>query len=267
VAFFQAHKPTPQSLRNRRLRAVGLGSDVENLMTKKLLALALAASIVLPAAAYAADATPNRRIMVIGEGEATAAPDMALLSLSVMREAMSAREALDANNRAMADVIAAMKASGIADRDLQTAGVQIAPRYDYVNKPDGGQEAKLAAYQVTNTLSVRVRDLAKTGEILDKSVSLGVNQGGGVTFTNDDPSATLTEARKRAVADAMARAKTLTDAAGVSLGKVIEISEMSFAQPPMPLTAKAFDAAAAAVPVEAGENAYRVQVNVTFELN
>ena len=140
-------------------------------MTKNLLALALAASIVLPVAAYADDAAPQRRIMVLGEGEAAVAPDMALLSLSVMREAMSAREALDANNKAMAEVIAAMKASGVADRDLQTAGVQISPRYDYVNKPDGTQEAKLAAYQVTNTLSVRVRDLAKTGEILDKSVT------------------------------------------------------------------------------------------------
>ena len=65
----------------------------------------------------------------------------------------------------------------------------------------------------------------------------------------------------------MARAKTLTEAAGVGLGKIIEISEMSFAQPPMPITAKAFDGAAEAVPVEAGENAYKVQVNVTFELN
>ena len=147
-------------------------------MTKKLLSLALAASIALPVAAYAEGAAPQRRIVVLGEGEAAVAPDMALLSLSVMREAMSAREALDANNKAMAEVIAAMKASGVADRDLQTAGVQISPRYDYVNKPNGTQEAKLAAYQVTNTLSVRVRDLARTGEILDKSVSLGVNQGG-----------------------------------------------------------------------------------------
>ena len=120
-------------------------------MTKNLLALALAASIVLPVAAYADDAAPQRRIVVIGEGEAAVAPDMALLSLSVMREAKSAREALDANNKAMAEVIAAMKASGVADRDLQTAGVQISPRYNYTNKPDGTQEAKLAAYQVTNT--------------------------------------------------------------------------------------------------------------------
>ena len=129
-------------------------------MTKNLLALALAASIVLPVAAYAEDAAPQRRIIVLGEGQAAVAPDMALLSLSVMREAMSAREALDANNKAMAEVIAAMKASGVADRDLQTAGVQISPRYDYVNKPDGTQEAKLAAYQVTNTLvGARARPL------------------------------------------------------------------------------------------------------------
>jgi uncharacterized protein YggE len=236
-------------------------------MTKKLLPAALFAAIALPAAAHAAEPTP-RRIVVMGEGEATVKPDIALLSLSVMREAATAREALDANNKAMAEVIAAMKASGVADRDLQTAGVQINPRYDYLNKPDGTQETKLAAYQVTNTLSVRVRDLSKTGEILDKSVSLGVNQGGGVTFTNDDPSRTLTEARRKAVADAIDRAKTLTEAAGVKLGQVIEISDVTYRQPPMPLAAKAYDRAAeAAVPVEAGENSYKAQVNVTFELD
>ena len=99
--------------------------------------MALAASIALPATAFATDAPQPRRIMVLGEGEATVKPDIAMLSLTVMREAMTAREALDADNKAMAEVIAAMKASGIADRDLQTAGVQISPRYDYTNKPDG----------------------------------------------------------------------------------------------------------------------------------
>jgi uncharacterized protein YggE len=237
-------------------------------MTSKFIAAVFAASMLLPTLGHAAEPTP-RRIVVLGEGEAAVKPDIAVLSLSVMREAQSAREALDLNNKAMADVIAAMKASGVADRDLQTAGVQISPRYDYVNKPDGTQEAKLAAYQVTNTITVRVRDLSKTGEILDKSVTLGVNQGGSVTFTNDDPSATLTEARKKAVADAIDKAKTLTEAAGVKLGQVIEISDVAYAQPPMPIQAKAFDGAAggSTVPVEAGENAYKVQVNVTFELN
>lgn len=227
----------------------------------------LALALALAATTGAVADQPPPRIVVVGEGESTLAPDMALLSLSVMREAPTAREALSANNDAMAAVISAMKASGIAERDLQTAGVQIAPRYDYTPKQDGSQEAKLVAYQVTNTLSVRVRDIGKTGEILDKSVTLGVNQGGGITFTNDDPAPAMEEARRRAVADAIARAKTLSDAAGVRLGKVVEITELTQPQPPMPMMAR-YEAKAAAdqVPVEAGEAAYKVQVNVTFAL-
>ena len=234
-------------------------------MNRRIMALGLAAAIALPAAA-SAETPIQPRIVVTGEGEATVAPDMALLSLSVMREAKTAREALDANNAAMAEVIQAIKLFGIADRDLQTAGIQIMPRFNFTNKPDGTQEAELIAYQVTNTLSVRVRDIVKTGEILDKAVSLGVNQGGGIVFANDDSSAVITEARRKAVVEATARATTLAEAAGVQLGRVLEISEQSFGAQPMPIEARAFDKAASAVPVQAGENAYRVQVNMTFEL-
>jgi uncharacterized protein YggE len=235
-------------------------------MNRRMMALGLAAAMLaVPAVASAAEPV-HPRIVVTGEGEASVAPDMALLSLTVMREAASAREALDANNAAMTDVTEAIKLFGIADRDLQTAGLQIMPRYDYTNKPDGTQEAKLVAYQVTNTLSVRVRDLVKTGEILDKAVSLGVNQGGNITFANDDPSAVITEARKKAVAEATAKANTLADAAGVKLGRVVEISDQSYSAQPMPIEAKAFDRVAAAVPIQAGENSYRVQVNMIFEL-
>lgn len=235
-------------------------------MTRHILPLALAAAIAFPAMASAADSLPPPRIIVSGEGQSTVAPDLALLTLSVMREANTARAALDANNDAMAAVIAAMKSAGIKDRDLQTAGIQINPRYNYTNKPDGSQEAELVAYQVTNTLSVRIRDIDKTGEILDKAVSLGVNQGGGISFSNEDSKAAVTEARRKAVADAMAKAKTLAEAAGVSIGRVLEITDQNVAPAPMPINAKAFDAAGAAVPVQAGENAYAVQVTVTFEL-
>ncbi|MDX8480180.1 SIMPL domain-containing protein [Mesorhizobium sp. VK24D] len=235
-------------------------------MTRHLLPVALAAAIAFPALASAADTQPPPRIVVSGEGEATIAPDMAILTLSVMREAKTARAALDADNDAMAAVIAAMKSAGIAERDLQTAGIQINPRYNYTNKADGSQEAELVAYQVTNTLSVRVRDVDKTGDILDKAVSLGVNQGGGIAFTNDDPKATIAEARKKAVADAVAKARTLAEAAGVSLGRVIEITDQAVAPVPIPMNAKTFDAARAAVPVQAGENSFSVQVTVTFEL-
>jgi uncharacterized protein YggE len=235
-------------------------------MNRRMMALGLAAAIALPAVASAAETPIQPRIVVSGEGEAAVAPDMALLSLSVMREAKTAREALDDNNAAMAEVIEAIKLFGVADRDLQTAGLQIMPRYNYTNKPDGTQEAELIAYQVTNSLSVRVRDLVKTGEILDKAVSLGVNQGGNIVFANDDPLAVITEARKKAVAEATAKARTLAEAAGVNLGRILEISDQAFGAQPMPIEAKAFDRMAASVPIEAGENAYRVQVNMTFEL-
>ena len=236
-------------------------------MKKSALALVLAATLVTPFAAMAQ--APDMRpphISVTGEGEATMAPDIAILTIAVMREAKTARDALTANNDAMAAVIAAMKSSGVAEKDLQTTGIQINPRYDYPQKPDGGQEAVLVAYQVTNTLSVRIRDIARTGEILDKSVSLGVNQGGDITFSNENPSQAREEARKKAVADAIAKAKTLAEAAGVSLGNVLEISETSVAAPPMPMAQAKFRADSAGAPVEAGENAYRIQVNMTYEL-
>ena len=235
-------------------------------MNRLLVSLLLPAAIALSVpAAFAQPGPTPPRIVVVGEGEAAVAPDLALLTLGVMREAATAGEALDAANKAMAAVIADMKAAGVADRDLQTAGLQVMPRYTFTNRPDGSQEAQLVGYQVTNTLSVRVREIAKAGELLDRAVKLGVNQNTSIAFANDDTSAVLTEARQRAVADAMARARTLSEAAGVSLGRVLEIVEQNGATP-LPLMEKAFARAADAVPVEAGENAYRVQVTVTFEL-
>jgi uncharacterized protein len=232
------------------------------------LALAIAALSALPA--YAAD-EPTPRIMVSGEGSASAAPDMALVSLTVLREAATAREALDANNKAMAEVLGAMRTAGVAEKDLQTSGFSIQPKYTYPdpNKTDQPQEPKISGYSVMNSLGVRVRDLAKLGEIIDQSVTLGVNQGGDITFTKDDDTALLEEARKNAMANALAKAKTLATAGGVSTGRILEISEQSFQPQPIPMMraemamAKSADAA---VPVAAGENTYRVNVNVTFEI-
>jgi uncharacterized protein len=237
-------------------------------MIRTLAALALAAAIVAPLPALAQQAPERPRIVVSGEGEAAISPDMAVISLSVMREAETAREALDQNNTAMNDVIAALKQAGIASRDLQTSGLSIQPRWDYPRGEDGQQQARLVAYQVTNSLTIRVRELTQLGAVIDEAVTLGVNQGGSINFTNDDPDAVVDEARRAAVADAMTRAKSLADAAGVTLGRVVEITEQSDAPPPMPLGVRAMrmEAADAAVPVEAGENSYRVRVTMTFAI-
>lgn len=237
-------------------------------MTRLHLPLLLAAALVLPSLAQAQEpaAVPPPRINVTGEGEAAIAPDMAIVTLAVLREAETARAALDANNEAMADVIAAMKEAGIADRDLQTAGLSIQPRYVY---PENGQgEPRITGYQVANTLTLRVRELSALGSIIDRSVTLGVNQGGDITFTNDDPAAATSEARRRAVEDALQRAQTLAEAAGVELGEIVTISERTEASPPVPLGRQMMrmEAADAAVPIAAGENLYQVRVDVSFEL-
>ena len=211
------------------------------------------------------------RILVTGEGEAEVAPDMAVLQLTVTREAETARAALDANSSAMAEVLAAMQAQGIEKRDLQTSNFSIQPRYHHPRPTSSGERKppQIIGYVVRNSLTVRVRDIERVGAILDKSVSLGVNEGGQISFTNADPAEVIKRARIAAVEDARARALTLAMAAGVNLGKVLEISEQSFRPGPIPV-ARAEMAMArsadASVPVATGENTYRVTVNMAFAI-
>lgn len=237
-------------------------------MNRIALSLALVAFAAGPALAQTAVDQKPGRIVLSGEGEASVRPDMATLSLTVLRQGETAREALDANNGAMAAVLAAMKAEGIAETDLQTSGFSIRPRYVYPKEKDVDQEPKIIGYEVVNTLGVRVHDLDKVGNLLDRSVTLGVNQGGDISFTTKDPSAAMSVARKRAVEDALQRAKTLTEAAGVGIGKIIEINEETRGiVQPMPMMARSYAAKEMdSVPVAAGENSYRVQINVTFEI-
>lgn len=232
-----------------------------NLAAAALLPLALAA---VPAA-HAAEPAAEPRIVVTGEGETAVSPDMAVVTLSVVREAETARAALDANNEAMRAVIAAMKEEGVAARDLQTAGLSIQPRQVYPENGEG--RPRIVGYTVSNTLTVRVREIGNTGAILDRAVTLGVNQGGNIAFLNADPSAALTTARQRAVEDAIARARTLAEAAGASVGPILSMREHQGQDGPRPMEVRAMrmDAAGAA-PVEAGETTYRVEVEVTFGL-
>ena len=234
------------------------------------LTLALAAAAAPLAAEAQETARPREStVIVTGEGTAEMAPDMALVDLGVVKDAKTAREALDANNKAMADILAAMKEAGIEARDLQTSGFAINPQYQFPQSSTGENPPPiLLGFQVTNTVTLRVRDLSKLGEILDKAVTLGANHGGGIRFVNDKPDAAVSTARARAVENAIAKAKELTAAAGVGLGRVLEISETSYRAEPMPMMrAMAKDSAAGGfVPLATGENSYSVVVNVTFAL-
>ncbi len=222
------------------------------------------------AGVQASDADPQPQIRVTGEGRAMLAPDMAMLNLTVTREGASAREALDANSAAMQEVLAAMRKFGIAERDLQTAQFSIHPRYRH-HRPDasGQQEPpEIVGYTVNNSLLVRVRDLEQVGTILDRSVSLGVNQGGDIQFLNDNPAAALEQARVAAVKDALQRVATLTAAAGVKSGRILEISEQSHQPRPMPMARAEMmmSSDVGSVPIAGGENTYSVTVSMSLAL-
>ncbi|KAA0969027.1 SIMPL domain-containing protein [Aureimonas fodinaquatilis] len=246
-------------------------------MHLKTLALPLAALfIATPLAAMAqspqeADRA-QRTLTVVGEGRANAAPNLAVTSLTVLRTAETAAEALAEANTASNAVSAALRELGIADRDLQTAGFSINPQYQFDNPQDGrpGNPPKIVGYEVRNSLTVRVRDISKLGDLLDQSIKLGVNQGGDISFQFEDSAALQNDARRDAVAKAQATAETLTEAAGVKLGQIISMSEDGglSPRPPMPMGAAMRMTASTdeSVSIEAGENSVFASVRVVYEL-
>ena len=228
-------------------------------------AIAAIASIASLPAMAADNAAPQ--ITVTGEGEIPAAPDMAIISVGVLKTAATASEALHANNQALSAAIKTFKDAGIGSTDIQTSGFAISPQFDYSpaaqndNKPP-----KLTGYQVANDITVRVRDLKILGKLLDVVVSDGINSGGNIRFTNSNIDDLLKEARKAAVKSAMERAKELTEAAGVKTGEILSISEEQNSPPRGIVMSMAASKMADRVPVEAGENTYQARVTMTFSL-
>lgn len=259
------------SLARRARRARPAGRRPAGAALAAALVLASLAPVLSSTSALAQDAAAPRPpvISVVGEGEVAVAPDVAILSLTVLRQAKTAAAAVSANSSAMAEVLAALKADGVAERDLQTSSFSIYPRYRQNDKGSSTDPQEIVGYDVSNSLSVKVRDLSKLGGLVDASVRLGVNQGGQIVFTNDSPKASIETARKAAVADALSKARTLAEAAGVKLGKLMELSEENRGPAPAPMMrmAMAKDAAPAPVPVAAGENTYTVNVNATFGID
>jgi hypothetical protein len=212
----------------------------------------------------AADQEQKRTISLTGTGTVTAPADTAQISTGVISEADTARQALDNNTAAMAKVVAELKAQGIEPKDIQTTNFSVRPRFQ---QSKNGKPPKIIGYRVVNSVAITLRDLKQLGGVLDKVVTLGSNQIGGVTFSVDDPTKLEDEARKRAMQDGIRKAKLYAAAAGAALGKVMTIQEGFVAGPPRPVTARAtLEAKAANVPIEPGEQTLRVQVNVTWEL-
>jgi uncharacterized protein len=232
-----------------------------------LAAAVLAAAVfvtVLPAQAQQSPSPPERRVVVIGEGSVSVAPDCARIRSGVTTRAKTAREAAEANTKAMAAITAMLLGAGIAQKDIQTARYSVQPVYES-HQPN--TEQKLAGFSVSNQLHVTIRQLDKAGEILDRLVATGATDVGNVEFLHSDPSRTLDQAREAAIADARRKAELYAHASGLHLGSVNWITEDSAYAPPMlKAVARAFDGASAPVPIAAGEDTLHVRITVGFDM-
>jgi uncharacterized protein YggE len=207
---------------------------------------------------------PDRVIRVSGDGVATAAPDLATIHTGVVSRKASAGEAIAANNQAMKEVLQTLKDGGIAEKDIQTANFHVRPIYERDDR--GRTDPGVQAYEVSNQVRVRVRDLGRLGAVLDAVVKAGGNRISGIEFKVSDPVAAVDEARKHAVADARHRAAVLAKEAGVAVGKVVSITEQSHHIPQPLARARGMVADAAAIPIQSGQNEFRVSVQVAFAI-
>lgn len=205
----------------------------------------------------------SRTISVTGIGASEMTPDIATLSLGVSTGAATAREALDANNAAMTAIIDGLKELGFGVTDMQTTGLGVSPQYAYENN----SLPRLIGYQASNGVTLRVKDIARLGEIVDIVVSKGANQINSLTFDVADKTSAMDEARRKAVENARAKAEIMASAAGATVGRVISISE-GFMSSPGPVAVQTMRAdSAASVPIAAGQVGLEAQVSVVFELN
>ena len=243
-------------------RGIG-GSELRSWM-----ALAATAGLfvgILAGPALATSPTPDQTgkptehtISVNGEGKVLLTPDVADVSLGVTVQRNNLGAARDEAARIMQAVIAALHNLGIADADIKTTQLYISPIYDY----SGVQ--RITGYQISNIISVHVRDLTNLADVIDQSVSAGATDVQGVTFDVSDRAAAERDAREAAVRDARARADTLAAAAGVTITGVASISETTSTPWPWPARGLAQDGSGVPTLIQPGTAELTIDVAVVY---
>jgi uncharacterized protein YggE len=229
------------------------------------LALAMAVPVVAaPEAQRTGDERPN--IAVTGEGEVRVDPDLATVSVGVTATAPTSEEALDQASARMAQVIAATRALGVEQRDIQTSGLSLQPIFRQRVRPDDPQE--IESYRASNNVTITVRDVQRAGAVLDAASRSGANVISGIRFGLANPDAARQEALGAAVRDAERKARGMASAAGVNITGVQSIVEDNVATPQPVARAAAAPAVgeATAPPVEPGELIVRARVRATYNI-
>jgi len=255
-------------------------------MRKFLLAIAIALTAFLGLKAVGefmalryvgAGVMPANTISVSGYGEAVAVPDIATFTYSVVSEKSTVAAAQDDATTKANAITAALKAAGVAERDIQTTGYSVYPQYEYqevqcIRYPCPGQQ-KLRGYEVRQTTTVKVRDTAKAGDLLTQVGGMGATEVSGLNFTFDKPEQVEDEARDKAIADAKEKAEVLASSLGVTLVRIVSFSESG--NYPMPYYARdmaygmggAESVVAQKAPeISVGENKVTSNVSITYEI-
>jgi uncharacterized protein YggE len=209
----------------------------------------------------------ERGITVVGVGTANGTPDVAHITVGIETQGTSVQQAVDDNKTKMTALLSAIKALTIADKDIQTTNYSVYSQRDSVPNPAGNGDNGPLTYHVSNQVDVTVRDVSKLGDVLDKVVAAGANNIYGVNFSVDDPSKLQADARTKAFADAKARAQSLAQLAGVSLGDVVTVSEFgSGSSPIMDMKSAAMGLGGGGAPIQPGALEVSMNVQVTFAI-
>lgn len=234
-------------------------------MIRLALPLLAAAAIAAPAAAAEIQIAASGPVIELTVNEnVEAAPDIATVSAGVTTQAGTAVEAMRTNAAAMNAVVARIKQLGVAERDIQTSGINLGAMYDYNQQT---QRQVFRGYQASNRVSVKLRRIDTTGEVLDALVAAGATDLGGPEWSIDDDTAARAQARKAAFAKARAQALEYARMAGYADLKLLEVNESIASRQPVPMfRAVAEQAAAAPTPVQPGMVQTGVTVTVKYEM-
>ncbi|MBM3658609.1 MAG: DUF541 domain-containing protein [Actinobacteria bacterium] len=210
--------------------------------------------------ATTAPAAADRTLVATGTARVRGVPDVLTMNLGVSTRGDSVGDALGRNNDAIRKVMAVLRDGDVDEKDIQTSSFSISPYYDDNSEIDG--------YQVSNLVTVQLRDLAKAGTLIDKAAGAGGDDVvmRGVSFGFDDTSALVAQARTDAVKRARAQAEQLSEAAGVTLVEVRTISESSYDPGPVAAAPQAELRAADSVAIAPGAEELSVQVTVVYTI-
>jgi uncharacterized protein YggE len=257
-----SEKIDPNETRNFAMRAFEFAVRTRLRSIVPVAAAIFATLSAAAAQAQNAQPEPPARVVVIGEGKVTVAPDYARVRNGVSTSAKTVKEASDSNSKTMANILATLADAGIAKKDIQTSEFSIEPVYASPTPPGG---PKVSGYRVTNQVNVTIRDLSQVGDILDRLIKAGATDAGNISFLVSDREKALDQAREAAMANARHKAELYAQAAGLALGHVSWISEGSDLEPVRPMALSGDGKMASTpVPIESGEGTITARVTVGF---